>query len=295
MAKEKIVTPDVIIKSFKDEFKTKIIDAQIKKKPAGSKKKEAIDIWMKVDKSAFKSVIKHLCDLQYPHLAVASGNDLGKNIELIYHFTLNFDKRLEEINLNISVELPKSKPEIETICDLIPGAQITEREKQEFLGVKVTGIPDNRRLFLPELVPEPVVCVECNATSINTKTVLDYSILSKDRARFGTEIFEEFFKHFSQRFINVTECLQMVLRSQRLSLRPDGSPPISLLCEALPVFYTQPTPAQYHLIAVCHFPLDNKARKAVAALLQIYHHWYLEPPLSEQYHFFRLSELPFLH
>lgn len=156
MAKDKNLTPDGIIKSFKDEFKTNIKDAQIKKKPAGSKKKEAIDIWMKVDKSAFKNVIKHLCDLQYPHLPVVSGNDIGKNIELIYHFTLNFDKRLEEINFNLSVELPKTKPEIETICDLIPGALITEREKQEFLGVKIIGIPDNRRLFLPDDFPKDV-------------------------------------------------------------------------------------------------------------------------------------------
>ena len=83
MAKEKKLTPEVIIKSFKDKFKTKIIDANIKKKPAGSEKKETIDIWMKVDKTAFKNVIKHLVDMQYPHLAVISGNDLGKNIELI--------------------------------------------------------------------------------------------------------------------------------------------------------------------------------------------------------------------
>ena len=156
MAKDKKLTPDVIIKSFKDEFKTKIIDAQIKKKLAGSEKKEAIDIWMKVDKSVFKNAMKYLIDLQYPHLAVISGNDLGKNIELIYHFTLNFEKRLEEVNLNISVELPKSKPEIETICDLIPGALISEREKQEFLGVKIKGIPDNRKLFLPDDFPKDV-------------------------------------------------------------------------------------------------------------------------------------------
>jgi membrane-bound hydrogenase subunit beta len=156
MAKDKKLTPDTIIKSFKDEFKTKILDTQIKKKKAGSKKKELVDIWMKVDKSAFKNVIKHLCDLQFPHLAVVSGNDLGKNIELIYHFTLNCDKRLEEVNLNISVDLPKSKPEIETICDWIPGALITEREKQEFLGVKIKGIPDDRRLFLPDDFPKNV-------------------------------------------------------------------------------------------------------------------------------------------
>ena len=156
MTKDKKLTPDEVVKYFKDEFKTKIKDAQIKKRAAGSKKNETASIWMKVDKSAFKGVIKHLCDLQFPHLAIISGNDLGKTIELIYHFTLNFGGRMEEINLNISVELPKPKLEIETICDYIPGALITEREKQEFLGVKIIGIPDDRRLFLPDDFPKGV-------------------------------------------------------------------------------------------------------------------------------------------
>ena len=153
---EKTLTPEKLVKYFKDEFKTKIKDVKIKKRAAGKKKNETATIWMKIDKSAFKGVIEHLCKYQFPHLAVASGQDLGKTIELIYHFTVHFGKRMEEINLHISVELPKSKPEIETICDWIPGALITEREKMEMLGVKVIGIPDTRRCFLPEDFPKGV-------------------------------------------------------------------------------------------------------------------------------------------
>ena len=52
--------------------------------------------------------------------------------------------------------MPKTKPEIETICDYIPGTLITEREKQEMLGVKIIGIPDTRRLFLPDDFPKDV-------------------------------------------------------------------------------------------------------------------------------------------
>ena len=156
MTDKKKLTPEQIIKSFKDEFKTKIKHAEIKKQSAGSKKNETVNIWMKVDKTAFKPVVKHLCSLSFPHLAVVSGNDLGKTIELIYHFTINYAERLGEITFNLSVELPKSKPELETICDLIPGALITEREKQEMLGVKIKGIPDDRRLFLPDDFPKNV-------------------------------------------------------------------------------------------------------------------------------------------
>jgi len=152
----KKLSPEEIVKYFKDEFKTKIKDVQVRKKSAGSKKKESYSVWMKIDKSIFKPFVKHLCDLQFPHLAVTSGNDLGKTIELIYHFTLGYGTRFGEIVLNVSVELPKSKPEIETICDYIPGALVTEREKQEMLGVKIIGIPDTRRLFLPDDFPEGV-------------------------------------------------------------------------------------------------------------------------------------------
>ena len=156
MNKPKELTPEAIVKYFKDEFKTKIKDAKIKKRAAGAKKNETATIWLKIEKGVFKGVIKHLCDLQFPHLAVTSGNDLGKTIELIYHFTVNFGSRMKEINLHISVELPKTKPEIETICDYIPGALITEREKIEMLGVKIIGIPDDRRCFVPEDFPKGV-------------------------------------------------------------------------------------------------------------------------------------------
>jgi len=153
---KKELNVEQLVKYFKDEFKTKIKSIEIKKRATGSKKKEFSNIWMKIDKSIFKKVIKHLCDYQFPHLAVVSGSDLGKNIELTYHFSVNFGTRLNEISLNIAVEIPKSKPEIETICDYIPGALITEREKQEMLGVKVIGIPDTRRLFLPDDFPKDV-------------------------------------------------------------------------------------------------------------------------------------------
>jgi len=152
----KKLSPEEIVKYFKDEFKTKIKSVDIRKKTAGLKKHESVNIWMKIDKSIFKNFIKHLCDLQYPHLSVVSGNDLGKTVELIYHFTLGYGTRFNEIVLNLSLELSKSKLEIETICDYIPGALVTEREKQEMLGVKIIGIPDDRRLFLPDDFPKGI-------------------------------------------------------------------------------------------------------------------------------------------
>lgn len=156
MAEKEKLDPEGVVKYFKDEFKKKIKDSKIETQKTGAKKTEIHQIWMKIDKSIFKDFVKHLCDLEFPHLAVVSGNDLGETIELIYHFSIYFGGKGQEISLNMSVEIPKNNPEIETICDYIPGALITEREKQEMLGVKVKGIPDNRRLFLPDDWPEEV-------------------------------------------------------------------------------------------------------------------------------------------
>jgi membrane-bound hydrogenase subunit beta len=156
MKEDKIITAEEIVKLFNDKFKTKIKDIQIRNRAAGIKKIETPSIWMKIDKTIFKDLIKYICEIQFPHLAIISGNDLGKTIELIYHLSLNYGNRLKQINLNISVELPKSKPEIETICDWIPGSLITEREKIEMFGIKIIGIPDDRRCFVPEDFPKDV-------------------------------------------------------------------------------------------------------------------------------------------
>ena len=65
-------------------------------------------------------------------------------------------RRSCEVRVIATAVVPKSDPVIDTISDLVPGALFSEREKQEMIGVKVKGIPDPRRLFLPDDVPEGV-------------------------------------------------------------------------------------------------------------------------------------------
>ncbi len=152
---EKLSSPEEIVKSFKDEFKTKIKNTRIEKHGAGSKKTDFYHIWMTVDNSIFKNAVKHLMTFEeMPHFAVSSGYDMDKLIVLVYHFSIYTEKNGKEISINMSVELPKTKPEIDTITDLIPGALISEQEKQEMLGVKVKGIPKDKRAFVSEDFPK---------------------------------------------------------------------------------------------------------------------------------------------
>jgi len=150
-----LLPPEKIIDSFKTALGDSFIDAKIYEREVAVKKNKFRSLWVEVKKSAFRDAVEHICHLQeYPHLAIISSSDLGAEVELIYHFTIYYGHHLEELSLGLRVKLPKSDLKIPTITDLIPGALFTERETQEMMGVEVVGIPDKRRLFLPEDFPE---------------------------------------------------------------------------------------------------------------------------------------------
>lgn len=150
------LTPEEIIEKFKLRFGEALKESRLETRAEGAKKNIFNVIWLRIAREKFKEFVKAIIEICYPHLAVVSGVDLGETIELIYHFSIYYGEHSKELSLNLSVELPKSDPRIETISDIIPGALITEREKQEMLGIVVENIPDKRRCFLPEDFPEGV-------------------------------------------------------------------------------------------------------------------------------------------
>jgi len=83
-------------------------------------------------------------ELGFAYVATISGLDSGENFEIIYHF----GKPSSQLNLRTRV--PKSNPHIESICAVIPGAILYERELQDMFGLVVDLIPDSRRLVLPD-------------------------------------------------------------------------------------------------------------------------------------------------
>jgi len=152
---KQLVTGEELVKSYKDMFKTKIKEAKVNTYTFGKKKTEVTHVWMTVDNSAYKDAVKHLFTFdEYPHFAVSSGYDKDDTIYIVHHFSLYYGERARELSVNITVPLPKSKPEIETITDLIPGALIAEQEKQEMLGVKVKKIPKDKRVFISDDFPK---------------------------------------------------------------------------------------------------------------------------------------------
>lgn len=151
------LTPQAIIDSFSKKLGDGFVNGTVYEREVAVKKNKFRSLWVEVKKSAFRDAVEHICHLQiYPHLAIISSSDLGDKVELIYHFTIYYGYHLEELSLGLRVKLPKIDLRIPTITDLIPGAIFTERETQEMMGVDVVGIPDGRRLFIAEDVPEGV-------------------------------------------------------------------------------------------------------------------------------------------
>jgi len=152
-----LLSPEEIIDSFKTVLGNSLVDSRIYEREVAVKKNLFRAIWLHVQRQAFRRAVEHICELQeYPHLAIISSADLGDRVELIYHFTLYYGNHLQELSLGLRVSLAKNDLKIPTITDLIPGAIFTERETQEMMGIEVVGIPDSRRLFLPEDFPQGI-------------------------------------------------------------------------------------------------------------------------------------------
>jgi Ni,Fe-hydrogenase III component G len=84
------------------------------------------------------------------YLATISGLDTGAAFEFLYHFASPV------VNINVRTEVARDGGRLPTICAVIPGAVLYERELQEMFGVVVDGIPDGRRLNLPDDWPDGV-------------------------------------------------------------------------------------------------------------------------------------------
>ncbi|MDD1678338.1 MAG: NADH-quinone oxidoreductase subunit C [Methanomicrobiales archaeon] len=150
------LTPQEIVEHFRSTFGEGIEEAVIRERTEGVKKLPNYNIWITVRQDLLKPAIQTLIDISFPHLAVISGVDIAEQIELLYTFTIYFGVKHGEYTLTIKILVPKSDPRVPTISDLMPGAVFTEREKQEMLGIEVVGIPDPRRLFLPDDFPEGI-------------------------------------------------------------------------------------------------------------------------------------------
>jgi membrane-bound hydrogenase subunit beta len=98
------------------------------------------------DLVATATLLRDTYDCAY--LATISGVDKGETFEFLYHFASPV------ANINLRTEIARTEPRLPSLCAVIPGAVLYERELQEMFGVVVEGIPDGRRLNLPDDWPD---------------------------------------------------------------------------------------------------------------------------------------------
>jgi len=150
----KILSPEEIIDSFKTAIGDSLVETSIYRQEVATKGNLFTSISIVVKREAFRDSVRHICELQeYPHFVVIASSDRGDTVELIYHISIYYGLHLSEISLLLTVMLPKNDLKIPTITDILPATIFAERETQEMMGVEVTDIPDNRRLFLPDDFP----------------------------------------------------------------------------------------------------------------------------------------------
>jgi Ni,Fe-hydrogenase III component G len=74
---------------------------------------------------------------------IASAFHTKEGIEILYHFSDDDSGNI----LNIHVLLPIEKPEIESLANMIPGANWIEREMHEIIGITFRNHPEPEKLI----------------------------------------------------------------------------------------------------------------------------------------------------
>ena len=119
-----------------------------------------LDIW--ISTANLKPAIQSLVEIRWGYLITITGLDIPPvhdqdnnelqpgQLEALYHFANDADI------ITIRVKVPYSKPQIDSICDIIPSATIYEREVIELFGFDLLNTPNTEKLILPDSWPEGV-------------------------------------------------------------------------------------------------------------------------------------------
>ncbi len=131
---------EIIISKTKDTLQSKVIEIT---NPAPRR------IYIKIDKGNLLETVKFLKErFGFTHLSTITGIDKGDNFEVLYHFAN------EASVVTVRILTPRTEPKIPSICKIIPGAILYERELQDMFGIIVENIPDSRSLLLPDGWPQ---------------------------------------------------------------------------------------------------------------------------------------------
>jgi NADH:ubiquinone oxidoreductase subunit C len=112
--------------------------------------KSARRIYFSVKKEDIVPVVEFLFKELHCRFSTASGVELAEGFEILYHFSHDKTGAI----YSVRVFLNRDQLEIDSITPLFVGAEWSEREMWEMLGINFKGHPNLTRLLLAEDWPQ---------------------------------------------------------------------------------------------------------------------------------------------
>lgn len=97
-------------------------------------------------KRYYKNVVRLLAELGFNHVVAMTGIDMKEGIDLLLHLG-------SSVMVTVRVRLDPSSPRIVSVSDILPGAELREREVRDLLGVEFEGHPSPARFMISEEWP----------------------------------------------------------------------------------------------------------------------------------------------
>jgi membrane-bound hydrogenase subunit beta len=102
-------------------------------------------IFVAVEPGSLAALVAKLkAELDCWYLSTISGVDTGDVYEILYHFGDTSG------TINVRTRVPKADPKLPSICAVIPGAVLYERELQDMFGIVVENLPDPRPMLMSD-------------------------------------------------------------------------------------------------------------------------------------------------
>ena len=147
-----------LVDDLKQRFSDKITESLIQRQRR---------VFVTVDSSSLTEVMKYVAEKGYRHVSTITGLDLGQTLGVIYHLIEG------NVVLSLKTTVSKNDPKLPTIVDVVPGAELYEREIHDMFGIVFEGHPDLSPLILPEKWPSGLYPLRKEWKVETIKTELD--------------------------------------------------------------------------------------------------------------------------
>jgi Ni,Fe-hydrogenase III component G len=137
-------TSSKFTKELKDKFQGNILSTR---EPVSKK------VYVEIHREAIRLIAEHLfrgLGARFNTIIGIDRRPTHQDFQTTHIFSLDEDK----IFVLLQASLDRTRPEMDSITPIIPGANWAEREAQDLLGIKFNGLVDPRRLALPDDWPE---------------------------------------------------------------------------------------------------------------------------------------------